>query len=42
MWSDANDYSIRALSEVRHYMPIWSIATKVADGLLEGSKVFEV
>ncbi|KAF2805022.1 endoplasmic reticulum metallopeptidase 1 [Mytilinidion resinicola] len=42
LWSDANDFSIAALSEVRHYMPIWSIATKYADGLLEGSKGFSV
>jgi hypothetical protein len=43
LWSDANDpKSIPAFEEVRRFMPIWSIATKLSDGLVEGSKAFKV
>lgn len=43
MWSDANDErSIPALTEVRRYMPVWSVVSKAGDGLVEGFKAFEV
>ncbi|KAF2403555.1 putative zinc metalloprotease [Trichodelitschia bisporula] len=43
LWSDANDpATIPALAEVQHYMPVWSIPTKLSDGLVEGFKVFKV
>jgi hypothetical protein len=43
LWSDANDpKSIPAFEEVRMFMPIWSIATKLSDGLVEASKAFKV
>ena len=43
LWSDANDpATIPAFEEVRRYMPAWSVATKLSDGLVEGYKVFNV
>lgn len=43
LWSDANDpITIPAFTEVMRYMPVWSMATKLSDGLVEGSKVFKV
>jgi hypothetical protein len=43
LWSDANDpTTIPAFEEVRRYMPTWSIATKLSDGLVEGFKVFNL
>jgi len=43
LWSDANDPStIPAFQEVLQYMPRWSVATKLSDGLVEGFKVFKV
>jgi len=43
LWSDANDPStIPAFTEVLRYMPTWSMATKLSDGLVEGSKAFKV
>jgi hypothetical protein len=43
LWSDANDpTTIPAFEEVRRYMPTWSVATKLSDGLVEGYKVFNV
>lgn len=43
LWSDANTEGvIPALDEVRRFMPVWSAATKAADGLVEGSKKFMV
>ncbi|KAF2464598.1 endoplasmic reticulum metallopeptidase 1 [Lindgomyces ingoldianus] len=42
LWSDANTGAIPAYDEVLHYMPVWSIATKLGDGLVEGSKRFKV
>jgi len=43
LWSDANDpATIPAFTEVRHFMPVWSAATKLSDGLVEGSKSFKV
>jgi len=43
LWSDANDpKTIPAFEEVRMFMPVWSIATKLSEGLVEGSKVFQV
>jgi hypothetical protein len=43
LWSDANDPStIPAFTEVLNYMPTWSMATKLSDGLVEGYKRFSV
>jgi hypothetical protein len=43
LWSDANDpTTIPAFTEVLGYMPRWSMATKLSDGLVEGSKVFKI
>jgi hypothetical protein len=43
LWSDANDpTTIPAFTEVQDFMPVWSIATKLSDGLVEGSKAFKV
>jgi membrane protease PFF1-like protein/peptidase M28-like protein len=43
LWSDANDpAAIPAYEEVLRFMPRWSIATKLSDGLVEGWKGFNV
>ncbi|KAF2182895.1 endoplasmic reticulum metallopeptidase 1 [Zopfia rhizophila CBS 207.26] len=42
LWSDANTGSIPAFDEVQQYMPVWSIVTKLGDGLVEGSKRFKI
>lgn len=42
LWSDANTGSIPAFDEVQHYLPVWAVATKISDGLVEGSKRFKV
>jgi hypothetical protein len=43
LWSDANDpATIPAFTEVKRFMPIWSTATKLSDGLVEGSKSFKI
>ncbi|KAF2016761.1 putative zinc metalloprotease [Aaosphaeria arxii CBS 175.79] len=42
LWSDANTDAIPAFDEIRHYLPVWAIATKVSDGLVEGSKRFKI
>lgn len=43
LWSDANTAgTIPAWDEVLHYMPVWSIASKFSDGLVEGSKRFSI
>ncbi|KAJ4289853.1 hypothetical protein N0V90_011185 [Kalmusia sp. IMI 367209] len=42
LWSDANAGGIPAFDEVQHYLPIWAIATKIGDGLVEGSKRFKL
>jgi hypothetical protein len=43
LWSDANDpATIPAFLEVRRYMPTWSIATKLSDGLVEGYRDFKI
>ncbi|OAG01829.1 putative zinc metalloprotease [Paraphaeosphaeria sporulosa] len=42
LWSDANAGDIPAFDEVQHYLPVWAIATKIADGLVEGSKRFKL
>jgi hypothetical protein len=43
LWSDANaSGTIPALDEVRRYLPSWAIATKLSDGLVEGTKRFKV
>ena len=43
LWSDANDpATIPALTEVKNFMPTWSIITKASDGLVEGSRAFAI
>lgn len=43
LWSDQNRSGlIPALEEIKKFMPSWSIVTKIGDGLVEGSKTFEV
>lgn len=43
LWSDHNIAgTIPALDEVQKFMPDWSTAVKLADGLVEGSKAFVV
>jgi len=42
LWSDANAGAIPAFDEVQHYLPVWAIATKISDGLVEGSKRFKL
>jgi hypothetical protein len=42
LWSDTNAGAIPAFDEVQHYLPVWAIATKIADGLVEGSKRFKL
>jgi hypothetical protein len=42
LWSDANKGEIPAWDEVVHYLPNWAVATKYSDGLVEGSKGFEI
>jgi len=42
LWSDANAGEIPAFDEVQHYLPVWAIASKIGDGLVEGSKSFEI
>ncbi|KAJ4348838.1 uncharacterized protein N0V89_010216 [Didymosphaeria variabile] len=42
LWSDANAGGIPAFEELQHYLPVWAIATKIADGLVEGSKRFKL
>ncbi|KAI9742813.1 MAG: hypothetical protein M1818_003542 [Claussenomyces sp. TS43310] len=43
LWSDNNVQGvIPALDEIRRYAPPWTAITKIADGLVEGSKPFIV
>ncbi|KAL4941726.1 hypothetical protein BDV06DRAFT_193921 [Aspergillus oleicola] len=43
LWSDYNQSgAIPALDEVRQYGPAWVAVSKVADGLVEGKKTFEI
>ena len=43
LWSDNNhDGIIPALDEVRRYAPVWAAVSKLADGLVEVSRRFEV
>jgi hypothetical protein len=42
LWSDANAGAIPAFDEVQHYLPVWAIASKVSDGLVEGFKHFQL
>ena len=43
MWSDANQIgSIPAYDELRRFMPVWSAATKISNGLVEGWKEFTI
>jgi hypothetical protein len=43
LWSDANERgTIPAYDELLRYMPAWSTATKLSDGLVEGFKHFSL
>ena len=43
LWSDANVLgTIPAWDEVRRFAPVWAVGTKGSDGLVEGSRGFEV
>lgn len=44
LWSDANDAgnAVPALREVQRFLPRWAVASKLADGLVEGWRAFEV
>lgn len=43
LWSDDNETGvIPALDEIRHFAPVWVAVSKLADGLVEGSKAFMV
>jgi hypothetical protein len=44
LWSDANDAraEIPALWEVERFLPSWAVASKLADGLVEGWRPFMV
>lgn len=43
MWSDNNQIGlIPALDEVRQFSPAWVAVTKFSDGLIEGSRKFEI
>ena len=42
LWADANGGDIPAFDEVQHYLPVWAIATKFGDGLVEVSKRFKL
>jgi hypothetical protein len=43
LWSDYNQPgTIPALDEVRQYGPAWIGVSKLADGLVEGRKTFEI
>lgn len=41
LWSDANSGQIPAFDELQHYLPVWAIPSKIADGLVEGFKHFK-
>jgi hypothetical protein len=41
LWSDANAGQIPAFDELQHYLPVWAIPSKIADGLVEGFKHFK-
>ncbi|KAJ5996728.1 hypothetical protein N7522_008388 [Penicillium canescens] len=43
LWSDNNQIGlIPALDEVRQFSPAWVAVTKFSDGLIEGSRAFEI
>jgi hypothetical protein len=42
LWSDANTGGIPAFDELQHYLPVWAIPSKIADGLVEGFKQFQI
>jgi hypothetical protein len=42
LWSDANAGGIPAFDELQHYLPVWAIPSKIADGLVEGFKQFQI
>lgn len=42
LWSDANAGEIPSFTEAQLYLPVWAIATKYSDGLVEGSKKFHI
>jgi hypothetical protein len=43
LWSDENTAGvIPALDEVRRYVPVWVGVSKLSDGLVEGSRRFQI
>jgi hypothetical protein len=43
LWSDANDpRAVPAYDELLRFMPRWSVATKLSDGLVEGWRDFKI
>ncbi|GFG11162.1 probable zinc metalloprotease NFIA_018760 [Aspergillus udagawae] len=43
LWSDGNTAGvIPALDEVRRYVPVWAGVSKLSDGLVEGSRRFQI
>ncbi|KAF8595588.1 Zn-dependent exopeptidase [Ceratobasidium sp. AG-I] len=41
-WAEWHDGRIPALDEVKTFLPPWAVATKLADGLVEGFHAFEL
>ena len=42
LWADANGDAIPAFTQVQRFIPVWAVATKIGDGLVEGSKRFKI
>ncbi|KAK6497140.1 hypothetical protein TWF506_004615 [Arthrobotrys conoides] len=42
LWSDANDGGIKALEEVKSYLPQWAVVSKLEDGLVIGEIPFAI
>ncbi|EGX45484.1 hypothetical protein AOL_s00169g90 [Orbilia oligospora ATCC 24927] len=40
LWSDANDGGIKALEEIKSYLPQWAVVSKLEDGLVIGEIPF--
>jgi len=41
-WAEMREERIPALDEVVSFLPTWAVVSKLADGLVEGSKRFEI
>ncbi|KAK3670209.1 hypothetical protein LTR78_009864 [Recurvomyces mirabilis] len=42
LWSESEHGEIPALDEIKRFEPVWAAVTKAGDGLVEGSKEFEL